>query len=68
MFVPFPDFDCASFPIVKCRLASLMGAEKLEHILMVERLSYPNFAQEDLAQCHLGEHLDRDRVLAPVPQ
>jgi hypothetical protein len=34
---------------------------------MVEGLPYLDFAQEDLARCRLGEHLDRDRVLAPRP-
>jgi hypothetical protein len=42
-------------------------AKKLQHVLMVEGLPYPNFAQEVLARCRLGEHLDRDRVLAPGP-
>ena len=34
---------------------------------MVKGFPYLNFAQEDLVRCHLGEHLDRNRVLAPCP-
>ena len=42
-------------------------AKKLQHVRMVEGLPYPDFAQKDLARCRLGEHFDRDRVVAPRP-